>query len=300
MEVIPERLKQYHLSISQVATAVASADLAYPAGSTEVGSQSLSVTTGVDFKDMESLKRIPINLGNGNTIYVQDVANVYSTLKDAAGIGRYTGADTVVLGVTKQQTSSAGEVSKAVSSTVSRLLAENRSLEIIVVDDNSDMINSSLESVLQTMIAAVIVSMVIIFLFFGDFKASMIVGTSIPISILAALVMMKVMGFSLNVITLGSLVLGVGMMVDNSIVVLESCFRSTKGKGFSEFHKAALEGSGIVIQSIIGSTVTTCVVFLPLALLSGMTGQMFKPLGFTIVFCMLASLISAMTIVPLC
>ncbi len=300
VEVIPERLKQYHLSISQVATAVASADLAYPAGSTEVGSQSLSVTTGVDFKDMESLKRIPINLGNGNTIYVQDVANVYSTLKDAAGIGRYNGADTVVLGVKKQQKSSAGEVSKAVSSTVSRLLAENRSLEIIVVDDNSDMINSSLESVLQTMIAAVIVSMVIIFLFFGDFKASMIVGTSIPISILAALVMMKVMGFSLNVITLGSLVLGVGMMVDNSIVVLESCFRSTKGKGFSEFHKAALEGSGIVIQSIIGSTVTTCVVFLPLALLSGMTGQMFKPLGFTIVFCMLASLISAMTIVPLC
>ena len=94
--------------------------------------------------------------------------------------------------------------------------------------------------------------------------------------------------------------LGVGMMVDNSIVVLESCFRSTKGKGFNEFHKAALEGSSIVIQSIIGSTATTCVVFLPLAFLSGMTGQMFKPLGFTIVFCMVASLISAMTIVPLC
>lgn len=131
-------------------------------------------------------------------------------------------------------------------------------------------------------------------------KASLIVGTSIPISILAALVLMRMMGFSLNVITLGALVLGVGMMVDNSIVVLESCFRATRGKGFDEFHRAALEGSGVVIQSIIGSTVTTCVVFLPLALLSGMSGQMFKPLGFTIVFCMLASLISAMTVVPLC
>lgn len=300
VEVIPEKLKQYHLSINSLVTAVASANLAYPAGSTEVGSQSLSVTTGVDFKDMESLKRIPITLGNGNTIYLEDVANINSTLKDAAGIGRYNGKDTIALGVKKQQKSSAMEVSKAVNRTISHLTEVNPDLEIVVVNDNSDQINSSLISVLQTMIAAVIISMVIIFLFFGDLKASLIVGTSIPVSILAALVMMRVMGFSLNVITLGSLVLGVGMMVDNSIVVLESCFRSTKGKGFNEFHKAALEGSSIVIQSIIGSTATTCVVFLPLAFLSGMTGQMFKPLGFTIVFCMVASLISAMTIVPLC
>lgn len=300
VEVIPEKLKQYHLSMNTLVTAVASANLAYPAGSTEVGSQSLSVTTGVDFKDMESLKRIPITLGNGNTIYLEDVANINSTLKDAAGIGRYNGKDTIALGVKKQQKSSAMEVSKAVNRTISRLTEVNPDLEIVVVNDNSDQINGSLITVLQTMIAAVIVSMVIIFLFFGDLKASLIVGTSIPVSILAALVMMKVMGFSLNVITLGSLVLGVGMMVDNSIVVLESCFRSTSGKGFNEFHKAALEGSSIVIQSIIGSTATTCVVFLPLAFLSGMTGQMFKPLGFTIVFCMVASLISAMTIVPLC
>ena len=147
---------------------------------------------------------------------------------------------------------------------------------------------------------AVAVSMIIIWLFFGDLKASLIVGTSIPISILTALVAMSAAGFSLNVITLSSLVLGVGMMVDNSIVVLESCFRSTKGVGFREYSKAALEGSGIVLESIIGGTITTCVVFIPLALLEGMSGQMFKPLGFTIVFCMLASLISAMTIVPLC
>ncbi len=300
VEVIPEKLKQYHLSMNSLVTAVASANLAYPAGSTEVGSQSLSVTTGVEFDDMESLKRIPITVGNGNTIYLEDVANVYSTLKDAAGIGRYNGQDTVALGIKKQQKSSAMDVSKAVNRTISRLTEVNPDLQIVVVNDNSDQINGSLISVLQTMIAAIIVSMVVIFLFFGDFKASLIVGTSIPVSILAALVMMRVMGFSLNVITLGSLVLGVGMMVDNSIVVLESCFRSTKGKGFNEFHKAALEGSSIVIQSIIGSTATTCVVFLPLAFLSGMTGQMFKPLGFTIVFCMVASLISAMTIVPLC
>ncbi|MFR8166553.1 MAG: efflux RND transporter permease subunit [Enterocloster sp.] len=125
-------------------------------------------------------------------------------------------------------------------------------------------------------------------------------GTSIPVSILAATILMKAMGFSLNVITLSSLVLGVGMMVDNSIVVLESCFRNTKQGGFVEARNAALDGTKAVLESIIGGTVTTCVVFIPLALIKGISGQMFKPLGFTIVFCMVASLISAMTIVPLC
>ena len=140
------------------------------------------------------------------------------------------------------------EASKAVRKVVDRLMANDENLEIVVVDDNSDMIKSSLSSVMQTMVMAVAVSMIIIWLFFGDLKASLIVGTSIPISILTALVAMSAAGFSLNVITLSSLVLGVGMMVDNSIVVLESCFRSTKGVGFREYSKAALEGSGIVLE----------------------------------------------------
>ncbi len=94
---------------------------------------------------------------------------------------------------------------------------------------------------------------------------------SIPVSILSSLILMQLMGFSLNVITLSALVLGVGMMVDNSTVVLESCFRATDDTGFREFSKAALNGTGVVYQSVIGSTLTTCVVFLPLAMLGGMT-----------------------------
>lgn len=300
VELMQEKLTQYGLNMNSIVTAVASADLSYPAGTTEVGSQELNVTTGVSFKDAESLKKIPITLRSGATIYLEDVANIYTNLEDAAGIGRYNGRDAVTLGIKKQQKNSAGEVSKEVNRVINQLLAEDPELEIVVVNDTSESINGSLTTVFQTMIAAVIISMIIIMLFFGDVKASLIVGTSIPLSILAALIAMKAMGFSLNVLTLGGLVLGVGMMVDNSIVVLESCFRSTKGKGFSEFRQAALEGSGIVIQSIIGSTITTCVVFLPMALMEGMSGQLFKPLGFTIVFCMLASLVSAMTVVPLC
>lgn len=300
VELIPERLNQYHLNMNSVVNAISNGSFSYPAGETLVGTQSLSVTTGVEYDTVESLKSIPITVGKGTIIYLEDVANIYAALEDASAIGRYDGNDTISLGIKKQQSSSDMEVSKAVNRVIGQLTAADPDLEMIVVNDNSEMIQSSLKTVVNTMIMAVIISMVVIFLFFGDFKASMIVGSSIPVSILVALIAMQVMGFSLNVITLSSLVLGVGMMVDNSIVVLESCFRATKGKGFLEYTNAALQGSGIVIQSIVGSTLTTCVVFLPLALLEGMVGQMFKPLGFTIVFCMLASLISAMTVVPLC
>ena len=300
IELLPEKLNQYHLSMSSITAAVKAADFSYPVGSTEVGKQSLSVSAGVDYSTMESLKKIPITVGSGDIIYLEDVANIYNAKEDASSIGRYNGRDTISVSIKKQQSSSDVEVSKDVRKVADRLMANDENLEVVVVDDNSDMIKSSLSSVMQTMVMAVVVSMIIIWLFFGDLKASLIVGTSIPISILAALVAMSAAGFSLNVITLSSLVLGVGMMVDNSIVVLESCFRSTKGVGFREYSKAALEGSGIVLESIVGGTITTCVVFIPLGLLEGMSGQMFKPLGFTIVFCMVASLISAMTIVPLC
>ncbi len=295
-----EKMQQYHLTMQSIASTLASADFTYPAGSTNVGGLDLSVSAGVEYPTVESLKQIPIVTGNGNVLYMEDIAEIGYNLEDAAGIGRYNGNDTVTVSIKKQQQSSAMDVSKQVTRVINKLTENDPNLEVIVINDASDQISSSLKSVVQTMIMAVIVSMVIIFLFFGDLKASLIVGTSIPISILAALVGMWAAGFSLNVITLSALVLGVGMMVDNSIVVLESCFRSTDNVGFREYAQAAVQGSGIVVQSIIGSTATTCVVFIPMGLMNGMSGQLFKPLAFTIVFCMVASLISAMTIVPLC
>lgn len=300
VELIPEKLSQYHLNMNSIAGVVGSADFSMPVGSTIVGGKELSVTSGVDFDTVELLKKIPITLGNGNIIYLEDVANVYNTLEKKDSIGRYNGKDTMALSIKKNQDSSDVEVSKDVTKVLDGLKTRDTNLEVVVVNDYSDTISSSLRSVFQTMIMAVVVAMLIIWLFFGDIKASLIVGTSIPVSILAALILMKAMGFSLNVVTMSSLVLGVGMMVDNSIVVLESCFRKGEGGGFVETRNAAVEGTKTVLESIIGGTTTTCVVFLPLAMIKGMSGQMFKPLGFTIVFCMAASLISAITLVPLC
>ncbi len=303
VELIPEKLQQYHLTMSSIVSAISTADFTYPAGSTGVGSQDLSVTTGVSYDDVESLKRMPIITGTGNTIYLEDIAVVMTSLEKQEAIGRYNGSDTVAVAITKTQDESAVTLSRAVNAEMDRLKADDENLDIKVIRDTSETIVNSLSSVFQTMIMAVAISMVIILIFFGDFKASFIVGTSIPIAILGALVFMWAMGYSMNMITLSALVLGVGMMVDNSIVVLEACFRAmdkysdTNGRTLRE---AAVDSVKTVGDSVFGSTVTTCVVFLPLGFMSGLSGQFFKPLGFTIVFCMVASLISAVTIVPLC
>lgn len=305
IQLIPERMKQYHLTMDSIVSAISAADFTYPAGDTDVGEQNLSVSVESEFDNEELLKEIPINLGNGNTIYLEDVANIGSTLVEKSSIARYNGADTIELEIKKEQSSTAIEVSETVQEVMAELMEADPNLDIAVVNDSSDQIISSVKDVAQTMIMAVGVSMIIIFLFYGEIRASLIVGTSIPISILAALILMRAMGFSLNVITMSSLTLGVGMMVDNSIVILDGCFeqlrkREPSKRGVDAYRESALTGATVLGQSVLGSTITTCVVFLPLALLSGMSGQLFKPLGFTIVFCMTASLISALTIVPLC
>ena len=302
IELQSEKMAQYKLTMDQIKSAMGAANLSYPSGDAVAGNLELSVTTSAENDTLDDLKRVPITTSSGQIVYMEDVANVYEAEEQRGGISRYNGQETISISISKQQSSTAMDVSSAVQKTIAALEADDEDLKITIARDTADSILSSLQDVAVTMVLAVIISMIIILIFFGDYKASLIVGSSIPTSILLSLILMTSVGFSLNVITMSALVLGVGMMVDNSIVVLESCFRATdacEDKGLLGYAKSALGGTGIVLQSIIGSTITTCVVFIPLVFLQGMTGQMFKPLGYTIVFCMTASLFSAMTVVPL-
>ena len=303
VSLIPEKLEQYRLDMTTVAQLVGAASFRMPAGETGVGSTDLNISSGVEYTTPEELEKIPITAGGGNIIYLKDIANVSRTQKAQDAVGRYNGSDTILLSINRNQRYTAVDVSDQVEEAVAKIMAQNPNVEIRVVNDSADMVESSISSVMSTMALAIVISTIVLFLFFGDVKASLIVATSIPLSILAAVVMMWAMGYSYNVITLGSVVLGVGMMVDNSIVVLEACFRAMdeeKERSFVNYVKASVNGVRTVGASVFGSTLTTCVVFLPLGFMSGLSGQFFKPLGMTIVFCMAASLLSAITIVPLC
>ena len=303
IELKPEMMTRYNLSMSTLNQIIANADFSLPGGDVKVGQRELSMSSGVNYDTVESLKSIPIITGNKRTLYLEDIADIYQTKKEQTQVGRYDSHECIVVSITKTQSASTVSLSKAVKKVLKKLSDADPNLEAVIVEDSANNVNHSIKNVFETMIIAIVLSMIIIFLFLGDLKASFIIGTSIPFSILTAFVLMYLNGYTLNIITLSALVLGVGMMVDNSIVVLEACFRASDeyaGKNEVRYYcLAALKASKTIGSSVFGSTLTTVVVFAPLGFLSGMSGQFFKPLGFTIVFCMLASYVSAISVVPL-
>lgn len=292
-----EALNQYGLSMNQIAQSIAATDFTIPLGSLEQGSQSISAISTSENQTVQELQRIPLFTSVGSMIQLSDVAQVGWSQKDPDSISRFNGEDTISVSVTKNQTAGTIGMVNDVKKVMNRMLEQNSNLMMDISMDMSEQILEAVGSVASTLLMGVILSMIILFLFFGDWKASLIVGSSMPISLLVTVIVMAVAGFSLNMITLGALVIAIGMMVDSSIVVLESCFRSKDR--MPDFKEASLQGARGVVGSIIASTITTIVVYLPLCLQEGLTGQIFGQLGYTIIFAMLASLISAMTLVPL-
>ena len=298
VELDPLLSEQYGIGIGQVSETLAASDFIYPAGNAEMGNKKLTLTAIMRHGEAEELAKVPIKTDKGQVLALGDVAKVSLAEKEPDTLCRLNGVEGIALGVLKNQQASSVSLSKQVTEKLEQLNAEHPDTKLVVVFDSADSIISSLLTVANTLVIAVVLTMIVLFLFFGDIKASLIVGSSIPVSVLITLILISMMGFSLNMITLGALVIGIGMMVDNSIVVLDMCFRMQE-EGL-DFKDAAYQGTTAVILSVVASTATSVVVYLPIALLQGLTGQLFKPLGFTIIFALTASMVSAFTLVPLC
>lgn len=297
VELIEERMNQFHLDMSTLSSLIAAADFSLPAGSVAQGNLDLILRGGVSYYTAADLGTLPLTLPSGDIIHLSDVAKIHNAKQEKDSLNRYNGEETVGISASKRQSASTFAVTRAVKKEVERINSSNMGVQIDIIHDSSEQILASILSVVQTLIGGILLAMLVLFWFLGDWRASLIVGSSIPLSLLITLIAMNFMGFSFNILSLGGLVIGVGMMVDNSIVVIESCFRLKDAK--ASFYDAALEGTRVVGASVVASTITTVVVFLPMAMIKGMSGQMFGQLCFTIVFSLIASLISALTIVPL-
>lgn len=298
IELYPERMMGYKLSVSDVADRIAAANFVNTAGQVSFGEQNINMDTRLEYNNIDSIRNISIPIGNNEIIHVSDVANVHYAEANPVSYSRFNGKESVTIDITKKQKSNIIALSKNVKEIVKKLSQEYPDIKINIIYDTSESILASIKSIAETLVLGIVLSMLVLFLFFGDIKASLIVGSSMPISLLATFICMGKMGFTLNMITMSALVIGIGMMVDNSIVVIEMCFRKSD-EGFS-IHEAAYEGAKAVISSIIASTLTTVVVYLPLTGLKGMSGQLYSSLGYTIVFALVASLFSALTLVPIC
>lgn len=290
-------MKQYGLSISSLGSAIASADFDMPIGSVSLGTQdiSLGVYGSIDAQ-LGSLRSLPIQTPYGKTVKMSDVCTFLDFYQEEAdSITRYNGETSVTLNVTAQDSAATMEVCGRVLSTLEDYSVDGVSFQTIYSERDS--IRETMGDVLQTLLIGVLCTMAVILLFFGDFKASLIVGLSMPLSILLAMICMSYAGFDLDMMTGSALIIAIGMIVDNSIVVMEACMRY-RAEGLSP-KEAAVQGTSTMILSILGGTLTTVVVYIPLALVEGIIGQLAGPLCWTIMFCLICSFLCAVVVVPL-
>lgn len=297
VELNSQAMKQYGVTMSGISQTIGAMDFTVPVGSVSQGTQDIAISSASDISGVVQIQNIPITTARGQVIPLSELATVTESQVQDSGISRTNGQEDITVAITKKKSYGTVDVTRSVEKLLERLQAANDTVKIDVIYNASDSIISSLTSVGETLILGVILSMLVLFIFFGDLRASLIVGSSMPISLFATMIGMNMLGFTFNVVTMGALVIAIGMMVDSSIVVLESCFRLKDQTG--EYYDSALKGTGYVTASIIASTITTVVVYLPLSTMKGLSGQMFSQLGMTIIMAMLTSLIVAVTIIPL-
>ena len=297
VELDAQAMKQYGVTMSGISQTIAAMDFTVPVGSISQGTQDIAISSSADISGVVQIQNVPITTAKGQVIPLSELATVSESQMSDSGVSRTNGQEDITVAVTKKKSYGTVDTTRSVERLLDRLQAENDTVKISVTYNASEAIISALSSVAKTLVLGVILSMLVLFIFFGDLRASLIVGSSMPISLFATMIVMNMLGFTFNVVTMGALVIAIGMMVDSSIVVLEGCFRLKDETG--EYHDAALKGTGFVTASIIASTVTTVVVYLPLSTMKGLSGQMFAQLGVTIIVAMLTSLVAAMTIIPL-
>lgn len=297
VETNPTALAGHGLSISGVSDLLAAANLLYPAGDIYNGTNTLTATTNGKYQTVEDVANTVLFLPQGGTVRLSEVASVYleSSLNNSAA--KVDGKNCVIILVNTQFGSNEVDTCKKIDKALEEFGQKNPSLDCKVVYEASEYIMQTASNAIQNIVLGVILSAVVVFVFLRRFGATAAISLSMPFCVLTIFLLMSVFGISLNMMSLGGIGLCIGMVVDNSIVVLENIYRYA-GDGYSKYDSCVL-GTGEVINSITASSLTTIAVFLPIGLSGGMAGMMFKDFSLTVVFLILASLVIAMTLVPL-
>ena len=271
-----------------------------PAGYVTEGEKKYLIRVGDEVSsrdDLLNLVLIDLGLDGMDPIRLSDVANVEYIDNSKDSYSKVNGNPAVMLSIEKQTGYSTGDVTKSLQKKFKGLESENSDLHLSILMNQGIYIEMIVQSVLENMIVGAILAIIILLIFLKDIKPTLVIACSIPLSVVFAVVLMYFTNITLNVISLSGLALGIGMLVDNSIVVIENIYR-LRGEGYS-IRKAAVEGASQVTGAIIASTLTTVCVFAPIIFTEGITRQLFVDIALTIAFTLAASLLVALTFVPM-
>ena len=297
VEVDSARAAGYGLSNSYIAQMLTAENLLFPAGDVEYGSQTLTVSTNAKFRSVDDVANLILPLPTGGRVRLNEVANVQLENADPSAIAKVDGTPCVILQVTKQSGGNEVATSKAVVKALEQLQQKNSAVQYTVAYLASDYINMAVNSALNNIFLGVLLAAVVVFLFLRRVGATATISVSMPVCILAVFVLMNAFGITLNMMSLGGIAMGVGMIVDNSIVVLENIYRYA-GEGRSRM-ESCVEGTREVFLSLTASTLTTVAVFVPLSFCGGIAEMIFRDFCLTISFLILSSLVISVTLVPL-
>ncbi|MBQ8851439.1 MAG: efflux RND transporter permease subunit, partial [Oscillibacter sp.] len=297
VDIDTSRAAGYGLSNSYIAQFLAGQNLLYPGGDLQNGTKTLTVSTDAKYQSVQDVANTLITLPTGGTVRLSEVAEVYLEDLDADSVASVSGTPCVILQISKQSGANEMEAAQKVQARLEELQAEDPRIQYYIPYIASDYIGEVTNSAFQNIIQGVLLAAIVVFLFLRRWSSTMAIAISMPVCILTVFVMMNVMDLTLNMMSMGGIAMGVGMIVDNSIVVLENINRFfAEGKGRMV---SCVEGTQEVASSVVASTLTTMAVFVPLGLADGMAGMMFQDFCLTIASLIGASLVIALTLVPL-
>lgn len=297
INIDPQKLKSLGISMDSVISRIRASNVNQPTGNIYRGNYQITVRVPGVFENLDELRETVIAQKGGTSVSLKEIATVEDASSKETSVVRINGEPGIQISVNKQSGTNTVRVAKGVLKEVENINRSISQVKVVPLVDQSVYISRSINNVASSVVIGGILAVLILLFFLRNFKSTMVISTAIPISIMATFGLLYFNGFTLNLMTIGALALGVGQLLDNSIVVLENVFRHRElGKKPKE---AAIIGADEVTSPIIASTLTSVVVFLPMIFMQGMTGLMYRQLAFVVVFALTCSLVTALTMVPM-
>ncbi|MBU3918178.1 efflux RND transporter permease subunit, partial [bacterium] len=297
VKVFPDKLKALGLSFKQIIDSIRSQNVSIPTGTLKRGSYDLVVTTAGEYSNLDDLRNTVVVVRDDVPIQLKEIATIKSDHKKIFNIIRINGKPGIRIAIRKQELANTVQVAEDVLKELEQIQKDIPQLTITPLVNTADYIESSITNVTTMAGYGGLFAILVFLVFLRNLRSTAIISTAIPISIIATFIFIYFAGFTINLMSLGGLAIGVGMIVDNSIVVLENIFRLRRDG--ADPKTAAINGSEEVTSAIIASTLTTLVIFLPLVFVRGIAGIMFKQLAAVISFSLLCSLMVALMLIPM-
>ncbi|MGE4218799.1 MAG: efflux RND transporter permease subunit, partial [Alphaproteobacteria bacterium] len=288
----------FGLTLDQVREAIQEANITVPAGELERGNLEVTLRTPGEFTDLEQLRSTVIAVRDGAPVYVHQVAEVEDSHRKVTQLVRINGKPGIRLAIRKQSDRNTVQIAQAVHEEVEHLRADFPQVEIVTVTDSARYIQQAIDNVTGSVVYGGLLAVLVLLLLLRDLRTTLVAAVAIPISVVVTFALIYFAGFTLNLMTLGGLALGVGMMVDNAIVVLENIARLRQEENYDPT-RAAIEGTNQVAVAVVASTVTTLVIFLPMIFAEEMAGILFRQFAWIVGFSLLCSLVVSLTLVPM-